>query len=114
MIEIKCLRLTLAQPRVASSSATTKGQSDVMSVGTCALSIAPGSSFDVSCLSQFVVAAFRTGLACGRRWTNQRLVALTGCGKIRPTKEGVDDWDQVPSFVAGEAPRRSTSSLDAT
>jgi hypothetical protein len=67
MIEIKCLRLTLAQPRVASSSATTKGQSDVMSVGTCALSIAPGSSFEVSCLSQFVVAAFRTGLACGRR-----------------------------------------------
>jgi hypothetical protein len=27
-------------------------------------------------------------------------------------REGVDDWDQVPSFDAGEAPRRSTSSLD--
>jgi hypothetical protein len=26
--------------------------------------------------------------------------------------EGVDDWDKVPSFDAGEAPRRSTSSLD--
>jgi FtsH-binding integral membrane protein len=24
----------------------------------------------------------------------------------------VDDWDKVPSFDAGEAPRRSTSSLD--
>jgi hypothetical protein len=27
--------------------------------------------------------------------------------------EGVDDWDQVPSFDATEAPRRSTSSLEA-
>jgi len=26
--------------------------------------------------------------------------------------EGVDDWDKVPSFDAGEAPRRSTSSLE--
>jgi len=26
-------------------------------------------------------------------------------------QEGVDDWDKVPSFDAGEAPRRSTSSL---
>jgi hypothetical protein len=26
-------------------------------------------------------------------------------------KEGVDVWDKVPSFDAGEAPRRSTSSL---
>jgi hypothetical protein len=25
----------------------------------------------------------------------------------------VDDWDKVPSFDVGEAPRRSTSSLDA-
>jgi hypothetical protein len=29
------------------------------------------------------------------------------------TKEGVDDWDKVPSFDAGEAPRRSISSLGA-
>ena len=28
-------------------------------------------------------------------------------------KEGVDDWDQVPSIDAGETPRRSTSSLGA-
>jgi len=28
--------------------------------------------------------------------------------------EGVDDGDKVPSFDAGEAPRRSTSSLDDT
>jgi hypothetical protein len=28
--------------------------------------------------------------------------------------EGIDDWDQVPSFDAGEAPRRSTSSLSVT
>jgi hypothetical protein len=27
-------------------------------------------------------------------------------------RRGVDDWDKVPSFDAGEAPRRSTSSLD--
>jgi hypothetical protein len=27
---------------------------------------------------------------------------------------GVDDWDKVPSLDAGEAPRRSTSSLGAT
>ena len=26
-------------------------------------------------------------------------------------KEGVDDWDKVSSFIVGEAPRRSTSSL---
>ena len=29
-------------------------------------------------------------------------------------KEGVDDWYKVPSFDAGEAPRRSTSSLGAS
>jgi predicted RNA-binding Zn-ribbon protein involved in translation (DUF1610 family) len=28
------------------------------------------------------------------------------------SKEGVDGWDKVPSFDAGEAPRRSTLSLD--
>ena len=33
---------------------------------------------------------------------------------LRWAKEGVDDWDKVPSFDAGEAPRRSTSSLGAT
>src|SRR5271170_1964813 len=32
--------------------------------------------------------------------------------RLHWAKEGVDDWDKVPSFVAGEAPRRSTSSLD--
>src|SRR5580658_193369 len=32
--------------------------------------------------------------------------------RLRWAKEGVDDWDKVPSFDAGEAPRRSTSSLD--
>jgi len=29
-----------------------------------------------------------------------------------PRRE-IDDWNKVPSFDAGEAPRRSTSSLDA-
>jgi hypothetical protein len=32
--------------------------------------------------------------------------------RLRLAEEGVDDWDQVPSFDAGEAPRRSTSSLE--
>jgi len=31
---------------------------------------------------------------------------------LRRTKEAVDDWDKSASFNAGEAPRRSTSSLD--
>jgi uncharacterized protein YuzE len=31
--------------------------------------------------------------------------------RLRWAKEGVDDWDKVPSFDAGRAPRRSTSSL---
>jgi hypothetical protein len=34
--------------------------------------------------------------------------------RLRRAKEGIDDWDKVPSFDAGEAPRRSTSSLDGT
>jgi len=33
--------------------------------------------------------------------------------RLRWAKEGVDDWDKVRSFDAGEAPRRSTSSLGA-
>ena len=34
--------------------------------------------------------------------------------RLRRAKEGIDDWDKVPSFDAGEAPRRSISSLDET
>jgi hypothetical protein len=34
--------------------------------------------------------------------------------RLRWGREGVDDWDKVPSFDAGEAPRRTTSSLDDT
>jgi hypothetical protein len=34
--------------------------------------------------------------------------------RLRWAKEGVDDRDKVSSFDAGEAPRRSTSSLDDT
>ena len=34
--------------------------------------------------------------------------------RLRWAKEGVDDWDKVPSADAGKAPRRSTSSLAAT
>ena len=33
--------------------------------------------------------------------------------RLRWAKEGVDDWDKVPSVDAGEAPRRSTSSLES-
>jgi hypothetical protein len=31
--------------------------------------------------------------------------------RLRWGKEGIDDLDKLPSFEAGEAPRRSTSSL---
>jgi hypothetical protein len=31
--------------------------------------------------------------------------------RLRWVKEGVDDWDKVPSFDDSEGPRRSTSSL---
>ena len=34
-------------------------------------------------------------------------------GASSANQEGLDDVDQLPSFDAGEAPRRSTSSLDA-
>jgi len=33
--------------------------------------------------------------------------------RLRGPRSKVDDWDKVPSFDAGEAPRRSTSSLEA-
>jgi hypothetical protein len=33
--------------------------------------------------------------------------------RLRWTKEGADDRDKVPSHAAGEAPRRSTSSLES-
>jgi hypothetical protein len=37
--------------------------------------------------------------------------AINSLPKLEPTRE-VDDWDKLPSFDAGEAPRRSTSSLE--
>ena len=62
-----------------------------------------------------VVCYWATRLLGKRRNEQQRKGLPIGSSdrgaRLRWAKEGVDDWDKVPSFDAGEAPRRSTSSL---
>jgi hypothetical protein len=88
-------------------------------------------SSDAGYVLEFLVFGMRSTRRhrCGNRNRGRNMVVCSSEGlagrpltigssnrgaRLRRAKERIDDWDKVPSFDAGEAPRRSISSLDET
>jgi hypothetical protein len=60
------------------------------------------------------MAARVLGMACVATSSGRCILTIGSSergSRLRLTKEGLDDLDKLPSFDAGEDPRRSSSSL---